>query len=539
MRPLVALFCLLWASAGLWTPSAIAAADTHERADGICDSLIQAGGKHLTVDMIAKTLRGRHEQLKAANSNPRHDKMFVCLLQLGLWKNGLLAKAVDPGEWDVATIEAVHAAFCLEPSPFDIADRKLNMLVSNIDRPESFCIEKNIDNEVVQNKSLPVKTQRARKQETVPQQQPATAAQPVQQSQQSMASLIARTTAVPTATSPKSSNIKSVEREDNPNTPPGNTANTTTSSLPGTSAPSIEPPDMPDLPELPGTAIVAAKPKPSGKCKPISQSKERDIKLNAKTIKGYGLCYYTVAFKDKGFSGLLQILEHPDHANNGPKWALPHDNEQSAFTTAVHMVGLYGGRMVAVQANERRLLAGQDPNRAFAMKRMKSCRHQRRVAPDYTAKMIKLLRPAKRVRGIWFSIHNNDAGFAANGGRGHISAAITTRVMKGLMAPKPASKGFANADNAVLMAGRDPLAKAMRHIRPVHNAGMNVIYEHIRGNRSDCSFSNYLVLNKGVRTGQYFNIEAQHGHTRTQIAMGKALMRVLGIARVGGQLATQ
>ena len=67
---------------------------------------------------------------------------------------------------------------------------------------------------------------------------------------------------------------------------------------------------------------------------------------------------------------------------------------------------------------------------------------------------------------------------------------------------------------------------AQKLVAQLHKAQVNVIYEHVRPEGNDCSFSNYIVLNQ---LGDYYNIEAQHGHTGPQKRMLDILM---GIERV-------
>jgi hypothetical protein len=52
---------------------------------------------------------------------------------------------------------------------------------------------------------------------------------------------------------------------------------------------------------------------------------------------------------------------------------------------------------------------------------------------------------------------------------------------------------------------------------------MNVKYEIVSPANNDCSMSNYVVL--GKHTSRYYNIEAQHGHTRVQKKMVDLLMK--------------
>ena len=122
------------------------------------------------------------------------------------------------------------------------------------------------------------------------------------------------------------------------------------------------------------------------------------------------------------------------------------------------------------------------------------------------------------------TLHNNANGHSGNGGGGAISAARKSQVMLGLMAPNGGDE-----DDAILLAGTVPFeanddARALTN--HFHGIGVNVIYEHVRPDKNDCSFSNYVVLNK--QKYGYFNVEAQHGHLPQQKAMLDALMAHLG-----------
>ena len=58
---------------------------------------------------------------------------------------------------------------------------------------------------------------------------------------------------------------------------------------------------------------------------------------------------------------LVTNEEHPV----GPFWFLPHDDENTAFDSAVYATKKYGGGFLAVMANNERYYKGQDPNRNF------------------------------------------------------------------------------------------------------------------------------------------------------------------------------
>ncbi len=121
----------------------------------------------------------------------------------------------------------------------------------------------------------------------------------------------------------------------------------------------------------------------------------------------------------------------------------------------------------------------------------------------------------------YLTLHNNTNG-------GGISAGRSSAVMRGLMSKTP-KKGLADPDDAILIGGLTSFknsARAQRAVKYFHKRGANVIYEHIRSKSSDCSMSNYVLLN---HLGSYYNIEAQHGHTGAQNRMIKILMIYLSV----------
>jgi hypothetical protein len=245
--------------------------------------------------------------------------------------------------------------------------------------------------------------------------------------------------------------------------------------------------------------------------------RDADVQRNAAQLgPDSGLCISTLDFEENGLTWQLTVIENTGQ-RDAPTIYLPHDDEESAFDTALYGVRKYGGKLVAVEAGDSRHFKGQDPNRNFGMTRetTASCADMKtRPAPLFTRFLLDLRHP--RI-GFFLTMHNNADGHTGNGGSGGISAARSGGVMTGMMA-----KG--DEDDAVLLAGRKPFAQEKRARRTAEfflERGINVIYEHVTPEGNDCSFSNYVVLND---LGEYFNIEAQHGHTQQQKHMLDQMM---------------
>lgn len=254
-------------------------------------------------------------------------------------------------------------------------------------------------------------------------------------------------------------------------------------------------------------------------CLSPAQVNDADVARHAASLgPDSGLCLSALDFEENGLKWDITIIDNSDQPN-GPTIYLLHDNENSAFDTALYGVRKYGGRLIAVEAADSREMSGQDPNRNFGMTKQAtaSCRDMRRKpAPLFTQFLLDLRNP--RIN-FFLTLHNNADGHSGNGGSGGISAARQSAVMTGLMA-----EGGGDEDDAVLLAGRNPFDKERRAQRAAgffNERGVNVIYEHVTPKRNDCSFSNHVVLND---LGEYYNIEAQHGHTAQQKQMLDLMM---------------
>ncbi|MBL4786871.1 MAG: hypothetical protein JKY49_15770, partial [Cohaesibacteraceae bacterium] len=187
--------------------------------------------------------------------------------------------------------------------------------------------------------------------------------------------------------------------------------------------------------------------------------------------------------------------------------------------TAMYAIRKYGGKFVSIESSENRIYKGQDPNRNFGLSRSEtaSCSNMRsKPSPLFTRAFMKHFNTRYPV----LTLHNNTNG-------GGISAARSTRVMKGMLSPLRGKTSLGDPDNAILFAGRKSYSKsttAKSTTKYFHANGINVIYEHIRSGKSDCSLSNHVVLTSGRK---YFNVEAQHGHGKSQAKIVDTLIKFL------------
>jgi hypothetical protein len=68
-----------------------------------------------------------------------------------------------------------------------------------------------------------------------------------------------------------------------------------------------------------------------------------------------GLCANRVTFYEDGKKWTLLLVRNTKQPR-GPFWYLPHDNENTAFQSAVYATKKYGGGFLAVEANGQRML---------------------------------------------------------------------------------------------------------------------------------------------------------------------------------------
>lgn len=285
------------------------------------------------------------------------------------------------------------------------------------------------------------------------------------------------------------------------------------------------------------TALVRPRLRPEGLTLPAEEValictdpaaiRDRDVARNMGAFEvDPNLCISEERFAEHGRRWHMVIISNTK-ARRGPTWAILHDNEDSAFDAALYAVSRYGGKMVALETGENRSFNGQDPNRNFgaAAGITAPCRNMAsRPAPAFTEAINRHFNRRYPV----LTMHSNDNGYAGNGGAGHISAARSSATMKGIMSANPRGS-LSDEDNAVLTAGTVPFeqnAKARKLAQYLDGQGINMIYEHVRTNTNDCSFSFHVKLNN---LGDYYNIEVEHGRVEDQKQILDALMAYLSI----------
>jgi len=268
---------------------------------------------------------------------------------------------------------------------------------------------------------------------------------------------------------------------------------------------------------------AAASAAPSGGCLNPARVGDPDIRRNASKLPMSTYCVRLVSFTEGGFPWKIYTIA-AKAGRPGPLWAVPHDDEDAAFDTAVYALVKYGGRISTIEAGESRTFRGQDTNRNFGTTASvaRGCRQQKAAAKRYTAEFLN----GYRRGGLIIALHTNTNGYSGNGGSGSISINRKSSIMrpyKSLIA-----KGsLADEDNLLLIAGTSlvnqdrKLSNLVEHF--TKREGVHVIAEHVSKSKNDCSLSNYVML---TQPGRYYNIETQDGNSRTQIGRASCRERV-------------
>lgn len=275
-------------------------------------------------------------------------------------------------------------------------------------------------------------------------------------------------------------------------------------------------------------SVLEPSPEPAAQsCVDPGAVRDRDIARNIGFFQvNSGLCITEEFVAEHGRKWHMVVISNRKAAR-GPVWAILHDNENSAFDAALYSVAKYGGKMIALETGESRSFSRQDPNRNFGATRniTAPCRNMVNApAPAFTEAISRHFDPKYPV----LTMHSNENGHVGNGGAGHISANRSSATMKGIMTRSPRGT-LSDEDNAVLTAGTTPFesnAKAQKLASYLDGMGINMIYEHVRTNTNDCSFSFHVKLNN---LGDYYNIEVEHGRTEDQKEILDALMAYLGV----------
>ena len=248
-------------------------------------------------------------------------------------------------------------------------------------------------------------------------------------------------------------------------------------------------------------------------CLDPTQVNDPDIRGQRKVLSKSKYCVTETRVQEGGLNWKLHVIKNTKRS--GPLFVIPHDNENSAFPSAIYGLDKYGGTLVAVEAGERRIFKGQDPNRNFGTTRSAAaaCPKQRAPAPKYTNAIMKHRKSGQPI----IALHSNSNGWSGNGGSGTISINRNSKVMRPFVTAIARSRRLADEDTLIVIAstklpGKDrEQARALEHF--TKKAGVNVIYEYVKPSQNDCSLSNYVVLNN---LGRYFNVEVENGDVKTQ-----------------------
>ena len=243
-----------------------------------------------------------------------------------------------------------------------------------------------------------------------------------------------------------------------------------------------------------------------------------DIRRNYRSLQG--LCVNLVSFKEGRFNWKMLLVFNPK-AQHGAFWFLPHDNENTAFNSAVYATRKYGGGFLSVIAGANRYFKGQDPNRNFSDARVRICNKQLAPSPIYTSVVFSIIDSFKDSGKPYLALHNNTNG-------GGISALNSSKYTKSFLAYSVAQVkkgiGLADEDSLVYIAGSS-FTPPTQNISTLLGLGLNVKYEIVNRNSNDCSMSNYVVIGRG--SSNYYNIETQHGKSATQKRMIDLLMHII------------
>jgi hypothetical protein len=253
-----------------------------------------------------------------------------------------------------------------------------------------------------------------------------------------------------------------------------------------------------------------------------------DLIRNRKSLKN--LCIYSIYFKENSIPwSMLLVFNKNKHkkVNNSPFWFLPHDNENSAFDSAIYATLKYGGGFLAVQTGGHRNNHGVDPNRNFSTKSIKG---RCKPSPIYTDVVFRVIDYFKSSNMPYLALHTNSNGIRGDkmGGSGTISILRSTKTTKAFPAYKHIKRaekaGLMDEDSLIYIAGKSPTPPKQKLDLLLQN-GLNVKYEYVAPERNDCSMSNYVVL--GKNSENYYNIEVENGDTKAQKEMIDRLLKLI------------
>ena len=225
-----------------------------------------------------------------------------------------------------------------------------------------------------------------------------------------------------------------------------------------------------------------------------------------------GLCANRVTFYENGKKWTLLLVRNIEQPN-GPFWYLPHDNENTAFQSAVYATKKYGGGFLAVEANGQRYASGKDPNRHF------------KPSSSYTKTIFSIINTFKAKGMPYLTLHSNAEGHTKYGGEGTVSMRVSSTHTKSYPAGEikiGRGEGIKDEDSLVYLAGH---SLDRKKISALNAQGIHVKYELVNSSRNDNSMSNYVALYKAHAA--YVNIEVEDGDVSTQKKMVDKVMKLI------------
>lgn len=261
-----------------------------------------------------------------------------------------------------------------------------------------------------------------------------------------------------------------------------------------------------------------------------------DVARNRKALSSRDLCLRLEVFSEGRLNWVLQIVQNRKNPN-GPLWAVPHDDEDVAFDSAVYGVLKYGGTVVAVERNHDRYnrigKRKQDPNRNFQIRGESKCRLQLARSPEFTRRFMRWHKAGQPV----IALHTNKEGYDLvpeldeEKSKGNVSIGIERKPESNITefpAARPIRAKSPN-DTLIYVASALPSGsdeRLVRFVRALNAEGIHVLYEHVE--RNDCSMSNYAVR----QNLPYVNIEVVDGDdTGAQARMIDAVMKLIRAGR--------
>jgi hypothetical protein len=275
---------------------------------------------------------------------------------------------------------------------------------------------------------------------------------------------------------------------------------------------------------------------PKGACLAPEQlfDEDGDVTRNRAALASPDLCLRLEVFTEGNMQWVLQVIQNKRRPV-GPLWAVPHDDEDVAFDSAVNAVLRYGGTVVAVERNHDRYnrpLTGkrkQDPNRNFDIGDSAKCRLQLASSPAYTRRFLRWLPKGQPI----IALHTNKAGFDIvfepdeEKSKGNVSIGIERKPDSNITefpAAKPL-RATSPDDTLIYVASRQLPGsdqRLMNFVGALNRNGIHVLYEHVEKN--DCSLSNYAIL----KSIPYVNLEVvDDDDTGAQFRMIEIVMKLI------------